>query len=70
MRSRHELEVVGNGRSTPDLIERRGSSRMRCSSIAIEDPSPLQEGHAPYGLLNENSRGEISARLVPQSAQA
>jgi len=47
MRSRHDLEVVGNGRSTPALIERRGSSRMRCSSMAIEDPSPLHEEHAP-----------------------
>src|SRR4029453_1780668 len=32
--------------------------------------SPPHSGQAPYGLLNENIRGETSGKEMPQSAQA
>src|SRR5262245_16112609 len=31
---------------------------------------PPHSGQAPYGLLNENIRGETSGKEMPQSAQA
>ena len=33
-------------------------------------PSPSQAGQAPYGLLNENSRGSISSMVKPETGQA
>ena len=33
-------------------------------------PSPSQAGQAPNGLLNENSRGSISAMVKPETGQA
>jgi hypothetical protein len=33
-------------------------------------PSPSQAGQAPCGLLKENSRGSISARVNPETGQA
>jgi hypothetical protein len=33
-------------------------------------PSPSQEGQAPNGLLNENSRGSISGIVKPDTGQA
>jgi hypothetical protein len=31
---------------------------------------PPQVGHAPNGLLNENSRGSISGMVKPETGQA
>ncbi len=31
---------------------------------------PPQSGQAPYGLLNENMRGDTSGKEMPQAAQA
>ena len=33
-------------------------------------PSPSHSGHAPNGLLNENSRGSISETAEPETGQA
>ena len=33
-------------------------------------PKPWQSGHAPNGLLNENSRGSISEMVKPETGQA
>jgi hypothetical protein len=33
-------------------------------------PSPSQDGQAPNGLLNENSRGSISGIVKPETGQA
>src|SRR3954471_20488661 len=33
-------------------------------------PSPSQAGQAPWGALNENRRGSISAMVKPETGQA
>ena len=38
-------------------------------SNSVLNPSPVQQGHAPNGLLNEKLRGSISSMLIPQSGQ-
>ena len=35
-------------------------------AISIFSPKPLQTGHAPYGELNEKSRGASSSNESPQ----
>ena len=38
--------------------------------LAADVPRPVQAGHAPKGLLNENIRGVSSSMDTPQSSQA
>ncbi len=45
-----------------------GTIRSGSKNICV--PSPSQVGHAPYGLLNENSRGSISDKVKPLTGQA
>ena len=40
------------------------------SSICKLTPSPLQTGHAPYGLLNENNLGSNSGILKSHKGHA
>ena len=35
-------------------------------TVSIFTPRPVQSGHAPYGELNENSRGASSSNEIPQ----
>ena len=38
--------------------------------MCIVVPRPSQDGQAPNGLLNENSRGSISSIVKPDTGQA
>ena len=44
--------------------------KMQSGSSSRFTPRPWQAGHAPCGVLNENVRGSISGRLMPQNGQA
>ena len=46
------------------------SGTTRAASMRISWPMPPQVGQAPNGLLNENSRGSISAIVKPETGQA
>src|SRR3982751_3935802 len=46
------------------------SGMTRSASICCSTPRPPQAGHAPNGLLNENSRGSISGIVKPDTGQA
>src|SRR5881628_2767557 len=59
-----------HGASAPSLSERAGFGTSRSGSISSREPIPLHSGQAPYGLLNENIRGETSGNEIPHSAQA
>src|SRR5690606_21300281 len=63
------LPLSAHGMIPPSDSDFRGSS-TRSGSISILCPKPSQVGHAPYGELNENIRGESSSKLMPQSTQA
>ena len=54
----------------PSRMDLSQSGMMRSGSATSCVPRPVQTGHAPYGLLNENIRGDSSGRLIPQSSQA
>ena len=54
----------------PSRIDFDPSGIMRAGSVFSCTPSPVQVGHAPKGLLNENSRGVSSSMEMPQSSQA
>ena len=47
-----------------------GLGTSRSGSISQRVPMPPHSGQAPYGLLNENMRGETSGKEMPHSAQA
>jgi hypothetical protein len=44
----------------PDASESWGNATTRFGSKKLIDPRPSHRGHAPIGLLNENSRGSSS----------
>ena len=67
---RHEREPSGQGATAPASTERSGSGTTFSSSTPAMVPRPEHSGQAPYGLLNENSRGVTSDRLVEHSEQA
>jgi len=54
----------------PSWIDFSGETTRRSGSALRIVPSPEHFGHAPYGELNEKSRGVISVNEVPQSGQA
>src|SRR5437588_12756786 len=54
----------------PSSIDFVGSGTILFSSISRRTPRPEQRGQAPYGELNEKSRGVISPIETPQSGQA
>ncbi len=56
--------------TAPSKRLRFSSDTTSCGSIFDSAPSPSQCGHAPYGLLNENSLGASSCRLIPHSSHA
>src|SRR3954462_9395263 len=64
---RHDFDPSGQGATAPARIDRSGSGTTLSGSTPISVPRPEHVGQAPYGLLNENSRGVISVRLVPHS---
>src|ERR1700724_1026638 len=66
---RQDFEPSGQGAMAPASIDRSGSGTIFSGSTPISVPRPEQVGQAPYGLLNENSRGVISVSPVPHSAQ-
>ena len=43
---------------------------INCSSNLSSLPRPSQAEQAPCGLLNENNRGSISAKVNPETGQA
>ncbi len=45
------------------------SGTTRPESMCIIVPRPSQDGQAPNGLLNENSRGSISSIVKPETGQ-
>ncbi len=51
----------------PSRSDRSGSGTIRDSSYSSTAPNPLQPGHAPRGLLNENRPGVSGIEAVPQS---
>src|SRR4051794_20154189 len=54
----------------PPLIDFVGSGTIFDSSTSSSTPSPEHPEHAPYGELNEKSRGVISPIETPQSGHA
>src|SRR6185436_21027292 len=58
------------GASAPLVSDFRGSGTTRSGSSSSRVPSPPHVGQAPYGLLNENIRGETSGKEIPQRTQA
>ena len=46
------------------------SGMTSCGSTFIRVPRPEHVGHAPNGLLNENSRGSSASMLTLQSGHA
>src|SRR5947199_10098337 len=67
---KYEVSRPAHGASAPSLSERAGFGTSRSGSISSREPIPLHSGQAPYGLLNENIRGETSGNEIPHSAQA
>src|SRR6266550_3367955 len=67
---KYEVSRPAHGASAPSLSERAGFGTSRSGSISSREPMPPHSGHAPYGLLNENMRGETSGKEIPQSAHA
>ena len=61
---------VWNGAIAPSASERDGSGTTRARSIACTRPKPWQFGHAPSGLLNENSAGSGVGKRRPHPSQA
>src|SRR6185436_1819959 len=49
----------------PCIIDFDGSGTTRSMSSSMMLPKPWQVGHAPNGLLNENSRGCGSSYIRP-----
>ena len=45
-------------------------SIISSSENVLCTPSPWHAGHAPRGLLNENTRGDISGKKAPCSGHA
>ena len=66
----YECRFFESGAKTPPPTLRLASGTTSSSSNSMWLPRPVQTGQAPYGLLNENMRGVISGRLMPQSTQA
>ncbi len=69
------LQVVGRGGLAPrhDGAIAQRQRHVRDDEVRIDlcsVPSPSQTGQAPNGLLNENSRGSISAMVKPETGQA
>ena len=54
----------------PSIMLSDGLGMISSGSTRSWSPSPVQVGHAPYGLLKENSRGVSSSIEIPQSSQA
>ncbi len=54
----------------PSASVRLLSGTMRSGSTSSREPSPAQSGHAPYGLLNEKSRGASSSMDTPCTGHA
>ena len=54
----------------PSRMDRFLLGMIRSGSIFIWEPSPMQVGQAPKGLLKENIRGVSSSMDTPQSSQA
>ncbi len=61
---------MDQGRIAPSPTDSEGSGTISSGSISICEPSPVQRGQAPWGELNENTRGSSSARPGPCSGQA
>ena len=59
-----------HGCIAPSSRLRETSGTMSSGSTTSFCPSPEHVGHAPCGLLNENVRGSISAKLMPQYGHA
>src|SRR3989454_1925272 len=59
-----------HGASAPCLSVRSAFGTTRSGSTSQRLPRPEHVSHAPYGLLNENMRGDTSGSETPQSAQA
>src|SRR3989442_8827056 len=64
------LARPARGGRAPPWGGRADCGTSRSPSISSREPSPPHSGHAPYGLLNENIRGETSGKEMPHSAQA
>ena len=70
------LRVIGRGSSAPRARSRlcagwcRDRAITRSASICCSMPRPPHFGQAPNGLLNEKSRGSISAMVKPETGQA
>ena len=56
--------------SPPSIMLRFGFGMISSGSMSICTPSPVHFGHAPCGLLKENSLGVSSSMDMPQSSQA
>src|SRR5207245_109190 len=59
-----------HGASAPCLSVRSAFGTTRSGSTSQRLPRPEHVSHAPYGLLNENMRGDTSGSETPHSAQA
>src|SRR6185436_16367643 len=59
-----------HGAIAPSLRLLSVSGTTSAASTLSCSPSPSQAGHAPNGLLNENSRGSISGIVNPETGQA
>ena len=59
-----------HGAIAPSLKDLSVSGTTSAGSIFSCSPSPSHAGHAPNGLLNENSRGSISGMVKPETGQA
>src|SRR5229473_3804774 len=58
------------GPSAPSSSGREGSTITLDGSKLQRLPKPLQDSHAPNGLLKENERGSSCGTLAPQFGQA
>ena len=61
----HPLALI-----VPSLMESFLFGIIRLGSTLRKMPSPVQVGHAPKGLLNENIRGDNSSIQAPCSGHA
>ena len=61
--------ILAHGTSAPDarLFDRSGTTRA--GSISSLVPSPVQDGQAPCGELNEKLRGSSSSIVKPSYGQ-
>ena len=69
-REKYSVRAPAQGPMAPCERERSGLGTTRSGSTSKRVPSPLHDGHAPKGELNEKLLGASSSSEIPQCTHA